>query len=295
MASLGRSGPRPPQGSYTLFAQPPQTPQTMAQRSSSEMSPRQVSGPPPSQSFPAYPVPPERVSSLQSHSGDVPIQARPHLPDASIQPIYSTFSAVNTEASTSPYRQVPEAFRPGVDRRGGRKRGRPSKAEQEVRLAQAHARGEVYPPPKRQKNPKISTASAATGEEGEGAEPKSKTARKLDNPMSGTVMASAGPVTEQQSASVQHGERRTSEEEQRRQGDLMEVDTPESQRRSEAQSEQAPSRSLLPGVRELAGELSENRRPPEIYQRQTSAPVQTDPMPSRVNIKQESASRADER
>lgn len=42
-----------------------------------------------------------------------------------------------------------------------KKRGRPSKAEQEIRAAQAAERGETYPPPKKVKTPRSSMAGGA--------------------------------------------------------------------------------------------------------------------------------------
>lgn len=42
-----------------------------------------------------------------------------------------------------------------------KKRGRPSKAEQEIRAAQAAERGEIYPPPKKVKTPRSSMAGGA--------------------------------------------------------------------------------------------------------------------------------------
>ncbi|KAL8848847.1 MAG: hypothetical protein Q9221_006143 [Calogaya cf. arnoldii] len=49
---------------------------------------------------------------------------------------------------------------PGDQRK--KKRGRPSKAEAEIKAAEYAARGEPYPPPRKPKNPKLSSEGAST-------------------------------------------------------------------------------------------------------------------------------------
>ncbi|KAL8699159.1 MAG: hypothetical protein Q9224_001534 [Gallowayella concinna] len=50
---------------------------------------------------------------------------------------------------------------PGDQRK--KKRGRPSKAEAEIKAAEYAARGEPYPPPRKSKNPKLSSEGTSTG------------------------------------------------------------------------------------------------------------------------------------
>ncbi|MCJ1373554.1 hypothetical protein MMC20_004782 [Loxospora ochrophaea] len=82
-----------------------------------------------------------------------------------IQPRPSAFAPVNLNG--------PDQLVPGSgDKRTGKKRGRPSKAEFELRVAEAAARGEVYPPPKRVKAPRQTqeggTGGGGLGESGSG-------------------------------------------------------------------------------------------------------------------------------
>ena len=88
-------------------------------------------------------------------------------------PGFSSFPSVN---NPSPAYGVPTATSPGG--KAQKKRGRPSKAEHELRAAEAAARGEVYPPPKKIKTPKTpaeegSIAAATAGTTSDSAVPGS--------------------------------------------------------------------------------------------------------------------------
>lgn len=104
----------------------------------------------------------------QYPSGDGPMAV-----DRIIQPRISDFSAVNEPFNPSPL--APTAT--GLGEPPKKKRGRPSKAEYEIRVAEYAARGEPLPPPRKPKTPKRSAESHAptanmftptTGEAGEG-------------------------------------------------------------------------------------------------------------------------------
>ena len=88
--------------------------------------------------------------------GEAPVTA-----ERSIQPRPATeFVTVNTPDDLSMRHGLAQ---PAVERqeRQGKKRGRPSKADQEARAAEAAARGEVYPPPKKIKTPRSSIEGPA--------------------------------------------------------------------------------------------------------------------------------------
>ena len=68
--------------------------------------------------------------------------------ERTIQPRPSAFAPVNGQEQPASGRS---------EERPRKKRGRPSKAEHELRVAEAAARGEVYPPPKKAKTPRQST------------------------------------------------------------------------------------------------------------------------------------------
>ncbi|KAI4143293.1 MAG: hypothetical protein L6R39_004632 [Caloplaca ligustica] len=75
-----------------------------------------------------------------------------------LQPRTSGFVTVNEPLESTAY---PPGLLENPDQRK-KKRGRPSKAEIEVKAAEYAARGEPYPPPRRSKNPKISAEGVAT-------------------------------------------------------------------------------------------------------------------------------------
>lgn len=113
--------------------------------------------------------------------------------DRIIQPRVSEFSAVN-EPFSSPH-QPPAPVPAGEPPK--KKRGRPSKAEYEIRLAEYAARGESYPAPRKSKTPRQSTESYAptavmfppgTADTGEGRAPRTPTTMEFGEPST----ASAG-------------------------------------------------------------------------------------------------------
>lgn len=87
----------------------------------------------------------------QYPSGDGPMAV-----DRIIQPRISDFSSVN-EPFNPP--SAPTSAGPGEPPK--KKRGRPSKAEYEIRLAEYAARGEPLPPPRKPKTPKRSAERSA--------------------------------------------------------------------------------------------------------------------------------------
>lgn len=110
-----------------------------------------------------YPVPYRPTNYAEPKSLMVKPKKRPYGSDGSmavdriIQPRTSEFSAVN-EAYQSP-------LHPGAQNPAGepqkKKRGRPSKAEYEVRAAEYAARGEPYPAPRKSKASRNSTETQA--------------------------------------------------------------------------------------------------------------------------------------
>lgn len=75
-----------------------------------------------------------------------------------LQPRTPGFATVNEPTESTAY---PSGLLDNVDQRK-KKRGRPSKAEIEVKAAEYAARGEPYPPPRKSKNPKSSAEGIAT-------------------------------------------------------------------------------------------------------------------------------------
>ena len=80
----------------------------------------------------------------------------PMAVDRIIQPRISDFSAVN-----EPFNPQSTPITPGPGEPPKKKRGRPSKAEYEIRLAEYAARGEPLPPPRKPKTPKRSAERPA--------------------------------------------------------------------------------------------------------------------------------------
>lgn len=107
--------------------------------------------------------------------------------DRIIQPRISEFSSVN-EPYTSPH-QPPTPV--AASEPPKKKRGRPSKAEYEIRLAEYAARGESYPAPRKSKTPRQSAEGYAptavmfapnTTEPGEGGVLSTPTALEVGEP-----------------------------------------------------------------------------------------------------------------
>lgn len=76
-----------------------------------------------------------------------------------LQPRTPGFVTVNEPVESTAY---PPGLAENIDQRK-KKRGRPSKAEVEVKAAEYAARGEPYPPPRRSKNPKPAEGIATIG------------------------------------------------------------------------------------------------------------------------------------
>ena len=75
-----------------------------------------------------------------------------------LQPRPTSFAPVNGQDLIVPQSE-------GGDGRPRKKRGRPSKLEHEQRVQEALARGEVYPPPKKNKTPRPSEGGPSTAEQ----------------------------------------------------------------------------------------------------------------------------------
>lgn len=111
--------------------------------------------------------------------------------DAPAPPQQYQFAPINEPSNPSAFHPVPLIHTEPLDK-SGKKRGRPSKAERELREAEARARGEVYQPTKRKpKTSRPSAEGAGTGETGEefGSTKKIKKPRLSTEPI-GLPMAS---------------------------------------------------------------------------------------------------------
>lgn len=102
---------------------------------------------------PDYQAPTPKPKKRPVPSADVSTTA-----DRTIQPRVSSFAAVN-EPNDPP--AFPSASANTGEPPNKKKRGRPSKAEHEIRAAEAAARGEPYPPPKKTRTPRQSAEGAA--------------------------------------------------------------------------------------------------------------------------------------
>lgn len=103
---------------------------------------------------PDYPAPPPKPKKRPVPSADVSATA-----DRTIQPRVSSFAAVNDPNDHPAFPLAPASIGEPPNKK---KRGRPSKAEHEIRAAEAAARGEPYPPPKKTRTPRHSTEGAAS-------------------------------------------------------------------------------------------------------------------------------------
>ena len=192
------------------------------------------------------PVPQSQDVGQPSTRNDHPSfsYARPLTSDVLRQPQQYQFAPINEPRSAASFQTA--TYPPGAaPDKSGKKRGRPSKAEREIREAEAAARGEVYQPTKRNpKNPRPSTEVASLEEAGEdpGSEKKTKKQKIDTEPM--------GPPTRLQNEGGPLSLSTTAAEEQ------MQIDTPERQFRStipETQgSDFSATSSLLPGLKEQA-------------------------------------------
>ncbi|KAL8772618.1 MAG: hypothetical protein Q9209_002279 [Squamulea sp. 1 TL-2023] len=99
------------------------------------------------------PSPSARQRKRPAAVGESPIG-----PNRELQPRGPGFATVNDPPELSAY--PPGLADPGDQRK--KKRGRPSKAEVEIKAAEYAARGEPYPPPRKSKNPKLSLEGTST-------------------------------------------------------------------------------------------------------------------------------------
>ena len=172
--------------------------------------------------------------------------------DTPLQPQQYQFAPINESSIPSPFQSV--SLGPGeTSEKGGKKRGRPSKAERELREAEAAARGEVYQPTKRKKQtPRPSAEGVGVeglgeGETTPGSKKKSKKQKTAQvAPMAPPMVMAIPGETGRQSTSIS--------------GDQMQIDTPERPIKStipETQTSDFPAtESLLSGMHEHAA-LSE--------------------------------------
>ncbi|KAL8655246.1 MAG: hypothetical protein Q9210_000994 [Variospora velana] len=101
---------------------------------------------------------PQPSPSTKSRKRPVPIAETPGGVNRELQPRTQAFVTVNEPLESPAY---PPGLLDSAEQRR-KKRGRPSKAEVEVKAAEYAARGEPYPPPRRSKNPKPSTEGTAS-------------------------------------------------------------------------------------------------------------------------------------
>ena len=102
---------------------------------------------------PEYQPPVPKPKKRPIPSGDASTTA-----DRTIQPRVSSFAAVNDPNDPPTFPSAPASTDEPPTKK---KRGRPSKAEHEIRAAEAAARGEPYPPPKKTRTPRPSAEGAA--------------------------------------------------------------------------------------------------------------------------------------
>lgn len=180
----------------------------------------------------------------------------------------------------------------GAGDRKAKKRGRPSKAEYEERAAQARARGEVYPPPKRVKNQRTSEGGATTGEEGEalGVGGRKKIPQK---PGGGPAPGSEQTIEDTDPAMSGVVQRKTSGDEPSATLDEMEVDTPEGRLKSTIPETQPSEPGASTSQPSLRGELGQRSAEPTTSatggRNPMSGASQSETMQSSATIQQEGA------
>lgn len=227
---------------------------------------------------PSYQTHPEAPGHPQQSGGELPIQARPSIPDPSMQPQFSHFAAVN-EASRTPrnYQTGQEGRSTGSDKKG-KKRGRPSKAEYEERAALAAARGEVYPPPKKLKAPKP-LVKEAPGVGTQESPSREKAARKLDasyttdfapKTSASTPSTAPGPVVPARGSSLE----KTADAGYRTQMDVSERIPPMVIPESQITRNFRPSPLTPSEAREQSGQIDKSSEEGVGTRRSDSAPMQ---------------------
>ena len=151
------------------------------------------------------------------------------------------FAPINDPSNPAAFQNAPFPQEKTAES-SGRKRGRPSKAEREIREAEAAARGEVYQPTKRKpKTPRPSMEGAEAGAEDD--TPGSKKKAKKQKTAVTAFMGPRGGPSPESGVSQATGSP----------ADQMQIDTPERQPRNtipETQASEFPaSESLLAGMR----------------------------------------------
>ena len=203
---------------------------------------------------------------------------QPVPPDAPLQPQQFQFAPINEASNPTAFQAV--SLAPGeTPEKAGKKRGRPSKAERELREAEAAARGEVYQPTKRKKQtPRPSAEGVGVQSAGEGeAEATPDSRKKSKKPKTTSVAPMAPPmgVPTQGEPGVPAAVGS---------GDQMQIDTPERPVTStipETQiSEFQATESLLAGMREQAAQSEAPK---------TTAPSQIETAQSSMTLQQGSA------
>lgn len=238
---------------------------------------------------------PTVTSSLkygQPPLGDPPLQARPSAPDPSMHPQFSHFAAVNEPPPhPGPYQAGPDALGHGSDQKG-KKRGRPSKAEYEIRAAQAIARGEPWPPIKKAKNPRTSVEGVAGSSEGaDSPNLTKKVARKPKAKVSPGTTLGEGQAPATQVTRTVYAEDLRSPEDEIRGPDRMQIDPVEGQMKStipETQASKFPTAdSLLAGMQEQAKQGAQAAKAGEDTHISKPEPTQTETVQSSITIHQE--------
>ena len=225
--------------------------------------------------------------------GDHPLKARPSAPDPSMLPHLSHFAAVNeTPPTTRTYLRGPDAPAPGSDKKG-KKRGRPSKAEYEIRAAEAKARGEPWPPPKKTKLPRTATEDASRfGGPADATTSNIKGGRKQRAKAVPGAALGTGEIPGGQAAGATVTGYAPSPDDGGRLAQTTLTGTTEVPQRStipETQASEFPaSESLLAELREQAGQSARGAGAEEQAQSPQNLPTQAETAQSSVTLKQES-------
>ncbi|KAG6994031.1 hypothetical protein G7Y79_00048g084270 [Physcia stellaris] len=182
-------------------------------------------------------------------------------------PGFSSFPSVN---NPSPAHGLPS----NVSTPGGKpqkKRGRPSKAEYELKVAEAAARGEVYPPPKKIKTPKTAgeegASLIATGAQDEGSAPGNPAPSETRKRLPKAKAPKEHQPTLQATANAANAL-----------GQPSEVPVLETQ-----STELGHSESLLAGLQEHAARTETNPTDQQQEQQEQQHPSQIQPFPTTQN------------
>ena len=244
-------------------------------------------------------IAPGTVKYGQTPLGDPPLQARPSAPDPSMHPQFSHFAAVNESPATpGSYQTGPDALGHGSDKKG-KKRGRPSKADNEIRAAQALARGEPWPPVKKSKIPR--TSAEAPAGPGDGAAPQFPTNKIAEKPK---ITPESEAISGQRQAPSSQKINATSGEEQRSPGDephspeMMQIDSGKGRSRStipETQTSEFPAAdSLLARMQAQAEQSAQAIESRDDTHDPTVEPAQADTVQSSVTLQQETTTQTEQ-